>query len=138
VRRIIHLNPRWHASFYSSSLFTLNVTRQEMVSAGYSPSVRLFEAAACGSTIISDNWEGLETFLEPGVAILLPQSTDDVVSYLTEMEEKEIRRIGSNARERVLQEHTSQVRAREFENHVATKVALARPTLDGRLSVASR
>lgn len=138
VRRIVHLNPRWHASFYSSSLFTLNVTRQEMVSAGYSPSVRLFEAAACGSAIISDNWDGLETFLEPGVAILLPQSTDDVVSYLTGMEESEIRRIGNNARERVLEEHTSQVRAREFEKHVATKAALARSTLDGRLSVASR
>jgi spore maturation protein CgeB len=119
VRRIIHLNPRWHASFYSSSLLTLNVTRRDMVLAGYSPSVRLFEAAACGATIISDNWEGLDTFLRPGREILLPASSDDVVGYLNEMERSEIRRIGRDAQERVLAEHTSEVRALEFENHVS-------------------
>ena len=54
VRRVRHLNPRWHARFYSSSRLTLNVTRRAMVQAGYSPSVRLFEAAACGAVIVSD------------------------------------------------------------------------------------
>ncbi len=63
VERIMHLNPRHHAGLYSSSRITLNVTRREMVLAGYSPSVRLFEAAACGAAIASDNWPGLETFL---------------------------------------------------------------------------
>ena len=58
VRRIMHLNPRWHAQLLFSSRFTLNVTRRDMVLAGYSPSVRLFEAAACGAAIISDNWPG--------------------------------------------------------------------------------
>lgn len=118
VRRIIHLNPRWHASFYSSSLLTLNVTRREMVMAGYSPSVRLFEAAACGATIVSDSWEGLDTFLQPGREILLPSSADDVVNYLAEMDRNELRRIGRNAQERVLAEHTSHRRALEFEAHV--------------------
>ncbi|HYL12693.1 MAG TPA: glycosyltransferase [Terriglobales bacterium] len=118
VRQIIHIEPRFHASFYSSSRMTLNVTRREMVLAGYSPSVRLFEAAACGSTIVSDNWAGLETFLEPGEEILLPRSSEEVVRYLLEMDESEIRRIGRNAQQRVLAEHTSEHRAEEFERYV--------------------
>ena len=61
----MHLNPRHHAELYSSSRLTLNVTRREMVIAGYSPSVRLFEAAACSATIVSDTWPGLETFFIP-------------------------------------------------------------------------
>jgi spore maturation protein CgeB len=134
IQRIIHLNPRWHASFYSSSLFTLNVTRREMVTAGYSPSVRLFEAAACGATIISDNWQGLDTFLEPGQEVLLPNSTEDVVMYLNDMDENEIRRIGRNAQERVLAEHTSRVRALEFENHISKS---AGTRVDEGLSLAS-
>jgi spore maturation protein CgeB len=115
VRRIMHLNPRWHAHFYSSSRLTLNVTRRDMVLAGYSPSVRLFEAAACGAAIVSDNWPGLESFFSPGQEILLPISTEDVVRYLTEYDELELRRIGDRAQERVLAAHTSERRAREFE-----------------------
>lgn len=115
VRRITHLNPRWHAHFYSSSRLTLNVTRRDMVLAGYSPSVRLFEAAACGAAIASDNWPGLETFFLPGEEILLPVGSGDVVRYLSEYDDSELRRIGDRAQERVLAEHTSDCRAREFE-----------------------
>lgn len=118
VRRIKHLNPRWHAKFYSSSRFTLNVTRRDMVMAGYSPSVRLFEAAACGAAIISDNWPGLDTFLSPNEEILLPASSDDVVRYLTELSDSEVRRIGKRAQERALSEHTSQHRAAELEREL--------------------
>ncbi len=115
VRRIMHLNPRWHARFYSSSRITLNVTRRDMVLAGYSPSVRLFEAAACGATIASDNWPGLETFFTPGEQILLPTSGDDVVHLLRDASVDELRKIGDRAQERVLAEHTSEQRARELE-----------------------
>ncbi|HLH08653.1 MAG TPA: glycosyltransferase [Terriglobales bacterium] len=118
VRRITHLNPRWHARLYSSSRLTLNVTRRDMVRAGYSPSVRLFEAAACGSTLASDEWPGLETFFLPGREILLPTSADDVARYLTDMDDAEMRKIGKNAQERVLAEHTSDTRARQFEEYV--------------------
>jgi spore maturation protein CgeB len=118
VRRIKHLNPRWHAKFYSSSRFTLNVTRRDMVMAGYSPSVRLFEAAACGATIISDNWPGLDTFLSPNQEILLPTGSDDVVRYLSELSDSEVRRIGNQAQERALSEHTSERRALEFEREL--------------------
>jgi len=117
VRRIFHLNPRWHARFYSSSRFTLNVTREDMVRAGYSPSVRLFEAAACATTIVSDTWPGIEQFFTPDKEILLPKSTDDVVSYL-EHDDPEWRRIGVRAQQRVLAEHTSERRAEQFERYV--------------------
>jgi spore maturation protein CgeB len=115
VKRIVHLNPRWHPLLYSSSRLTLNVTRRDMVLAGYSPSVRLFEAAACGATIVSDNWPGLETFFVPGEEILLANSAADVCRYLAGMDEAEMRRMGEAARERVVAEHTNDRRARELE-----------------------
>jgi len=118
VQRIMHLSPRWHAEFYCSSRMTLNVTRRDMVMAGHSPSVRLFEAAACAATIVSDNWPGLETFFAPGREILLPSSAEDVIRYLTGYDDQELRRIGRAACERVLASHTSNARAREFERAV--------------------
>ncbi len=119
VRRITHLNPRWHARFYSSSQLTLNVTRRDMVRAGYSPSVRLFEAAACAATIVSDNWPGLETFFVPGKEILLPSSGEDVVRILQDADPLELKQIGERAQARVLIEHTSAKRAEEFERSVS-------------------
>jgi spore maturation protein CgeB len=115
VRRITHLNPRWHSRFYSSSRLTLNVTRRDMVRAGYSPSVRLFEAAASASAIVSDNWPGLDTFFRPQQEILLPTCAEDVARYIRNLSEPELRAIGVRAQERVLAEHTSSRRAVEFE-----------------------
>lgn len=137
VRRITHLNPRWHARFYSSSRFTLNVTRRDMVRAGYSPSVRLFEAAACGATVVSDNWPGLDTFFTPGEEILLPCSGTDVVELLTKLPSSEIRRIGDRAQARVLEEHTSQKRAQQFEtfvNNCKQRDEKAQPVLTSAVS----
>jgi len=121
VRRIKHLNPRWHARFYSSSRLTLNVTRRDMVRAGYSPSVRLFEAAACGATIVSDNWPGLDLFFHVGTEILVPTHAHDVTRYLTESDPAELRRIGRAAQDRVLAEHTSARRAEQFEGAVFSR-----------------
>ncbi len=118
VRRIMHLNPRWHPHFYSSCRITLNVTRRDMVQAGYSPSVRLFEAAACAAPIASDNWPGLDTFFSPGKEILLPASSDDMARYLCDLSDQQLRSIGRAAQERVLAEHTSEIRALEFERAV--------------------
>jgi spore maturation protein CgeB len=123
VRHIIHLEPKLHAPFFSSSRLTLNLTRDEMVSAGYSPSVRLFEAAGCGATIISDRWPGIERFFAPGKEILLPDSSDDVVRYVSEMDDSEIRRIGRQAQERVLAEYSSAQRASEFEEYIGSVAA---------------
>lgn len=121
VRRIIHLEPEFHPYFYSSSLFTLNLTRNEMVQAGYSPSVRLFEAAGCGSTIISDEWPGLEKFFEPDTEILLARSCADVMHFLSDFSEAQVRKIGRYAQQRVLAEHSAQRRAIEFEEAVTAK-----------------
>lgn len=119
VGRMIHIAPAEHPSFYSSSRFTLNLTRGDMVAAGYSPSVRLFEASACGTVILSDCWAGLEEFLKPGEEILLPDNAQDMAEILTEMADEERVRMGRRARERILAEHTSQHRAEEFERVVA-------------------
>jgi spore maturation protein CgeB len=126
VKRITHLNPRWHARFYSSSRFTLNVTRRDMVQAGYSPSVRLFEAAACGATILSDNWPGLDSFFEPGCEILLPADHRDVLHYLTDLSDEEREQIGFAAQARVLAEHTSRHRAEQFEGEIANALSSQR------------
>lgn len=120
VQRIIHLSPPQHPAFYSSSRFTLNITRDDMVVAGYSPSVRLFEASACGATILSDSWPGLDEFLTPGEEILLPQDTTGVVRILSDLSDNERLRIGQRARQRILDEHTSQHRAAQFEEIVVS------------------
>ncbi len=119
VERIIHLSPPEHPAFYSSSRFTLNLTRDDMVAAGYSPSVRLFEASACGAAILSDAWAGLEEFLTPGSEVLLPCAADEVVRILRDLPETEREVMGRRARERVLAEHTAAHRAQQFEEIVA-------------------
>ena len=115
VDRMIHVSPPDHSAFYCSSRFTLNLTRKEMVAAGYSPSVRLFEASACGATIMSDSWCGMEDFLTPGEEVLLPSDEYEVASILAGMSDRERNRIGQRARERILAEHTSEHRAQELE-----------------------
>jgi spore maturation protein CgeB len=115
VRRLDHVAPPHHPAFYSSSRFTLNLTRGDMVEAGYSPSVRLFEASACGAAILSDSWDGLDNFFTPGSEILVPRDEYDVARILRETSEEEIERIGRAARERVLAQHTADHRALEFE-----------------------
>jgi spore maturation protein CgeB len=119
VCRIIHISPPDHSAFYSSCRFTLNLTRDDMVAAGYSPSVRLFEASACGVAILSDSWPGIEEFLTPGDEILLPTDACEVASILQHTSDDERRRIGRHARERILSEHTAEHRAAEFEQIIS-------------------
>jgi spore maturation protein CgeB len=118
VKRFTHLPPGKHRGFYNSQRFTLNVTRVNMIAAGFSPSVRLFEAAACGTPIISDSWPGIETFFKPGEEILISNSSDETLLYLKDVSELDRRRLSSRARERVLSEHTARHRAAELENYV--------------------
>ena len=119
VRRIVHVSPPFHPAFYSSSRFTLNLTRDDMVRAGWSPSVRLFEASACGAAILSDAWPGLEEFLTPGEEMMVPAGPEEVARILREVPDAERVRMGARARERVLSEHTAEHRAEEFERVVA-------------------
>ncbi|MCM4161441.1 glycosyltransferase [Antarcticibacterium flavum] len=118
VQRIEHLPPAQHRKFYNSQKFTLNVTREDMIKAGYSPSVRLFEAAACGVPIISDHWDGIESIFEPGKEILIAHSTEDVLEYFFNISEEERKQIGINARTKVLKYHTAKARARELVDYV--------------------
>jgi spore maturation protein CgeB len=115
VERITHLPPREHRGFYNAQRYTLNITRQDMIRAGWSPSVRLFEAAACATPIISDYWDGLEAFFEPGREILIARTARDTQEYLHDVPESERRAIGARARDRVLARHTSERRATELE-----------------------
>jgi spore maturation protein CgeB len=117
VDRIEHLAAAHHRTFYNSQRFTLNLTRQDMIRAGYSPSVRLFEAAACGVPLLSDWWPGLNRFFELYREILPVRSVADVASYI-EMPEDQRRQIGERARARVLRSHTAAVRAGELERHI--------------------
>ena len=120
VGRMIHLSSDEHPYFYSSSRFSLHLTRTDMFSAGYCPSARLFEAAACGAAILSDHWLGIEEFFTPGEEILLRRDAREVTQMLTGISDEERIRIGTRARERVLSQHTSEHRAAQFEEIVAT------------------
>lgn len=115
IERIEHLPPGAHPGFYCSQRFALNITRNDMRALGFSPSVRLFEAAACGVPLISDSWAGLETIFSPGDEILIAANTCDVVEILKDLPEERRLRIAANARARVLREHTAEHRARQFE-----------------------
>ena len=114
VERIEHLPPAEHAAFYSASRMTLNVTRADMIAAGWSPSVRLFEAAACGTPILSDRWEGLDQLFAPGREIMLADTTEDAIAALQE----DAAAMGEAARTHVLAAHTAAHRAEELERHL--------------------
>jgi spore maturation protein CgeB len=113
VQRLEHVAPAEHAAFYCSSRFTLNVTRLDMIAAGFSPSVRLFEAAACGVPIISDVWDGIDTFFSPNTEIFLADGASSVLRVLRSPEEGA--HVGTAARARVLTNHTAARRAEEME-----------------------
>jgi spore maturation protein CgeB len=110
IHFVRHLPPSEHAAFFSSSRLTLNVTRGPMVEMGWCPSGRLFEAAACGAAVLSDYWQGLDTFFEPGEEILVASNTEDALAAL-DLDDAEIQRIATAGRDRVLTEHSSAKRA---------------------------
>lgn len=122
VERIDHCPPADHAEFYSASRFTLNVTRADMIAAGWSPSVRLFEAGACGVPVISDRWDGIEDVLIPGREIILADTTEDVIDALA----TDAAELGAAARHRILSAHTASHRAAELEGYL-TSVKVPEP-----------
>lgn len=118
VKRKNHLPPQDHRHFYNTQNYTLNVTREDMIKAGYSPSVRLFEAAACAVPVISDFWNGLDEFFEFDSEILVAKSADEVLDYWDSISDKERINIGKRARKKVLENHTSSARAQELEQYI--------------------
>lgn len=109
-----HLPPSLHSAFFCSSRATLNITRASMAEYGYCPSGRLFEAAACRVPIVTDWWEGLDTFFSPSREILRADSAEDVLNALS-LSDTELHEIGSAARLRVLEQHTANRRVAELE-----------------------
>jgi spore maturation protein CgeB len=113
VRRMEHVAPKEHAALYSSSRLTLNITRGGMARSGWCPSGRFFEAAACGTPIVSDAFPGLDTFFQPGEEIIVAESAEDVVSTLCRSDE-ELAPLAARARQRTLDEHTGARRAQQL------------------------
>jgi len=111
---IPHVTADGHPGFFAQAALTLNVTRGAMAELGYCPSPRLFEAAACGTPVLSDSWAGLELFFEPGEEILVARTTEDATAAL-DMPDEALRRVGRAARDRTLAEHTAAARARDLE-----------------------
>ena len=118
VERVSHLPPASHRAFYNAQRFTLNITRADMLATGWSPGVRLFEAAACGTPIITDRWPGLENFFTPGVEILVADDVSDVERILRELPRPDAAALGAAARARVLREHGAEQRAAELDQHL--------------------
>lgn len=129
-----HLPPAEHPAFYSSSKLTLNITRRAMAEFGYCPSGRLFEASACGAAILSDTFEGLESFFEPGSEILVCRNSEEAMEAI-QSPSAELSRIARRGRERTLACHTSEKRAIEFEQILAS-VASGSQTAKGALQEA--
>ncbi len=119
-----HVAPSDHAAFYASAPLTLNVTRGPMADLGYCPSGRLFEAAACGTVVLSDEWEGLDEFYKPGEEILTGRSPEDARAALS-LSNDELKRLGQRARERTLDCHTANRRVLDMENALAANEVVA-------------
>jgi spore maturation protein CgeB len=132
VERIEHLPPAGHPEFFAASRSTLNVTRADMIAAGWTPSVRLFEAAACATPVISDTWSGIDELFEPAREIILAQGSADVIERLASTDD--VAGIGRAARSRILAAHTSAHRAAELEHYI---VDAAHPFMRSELIAAA-
>jgi spore maturation protein CgeB len=117
VRRMDHVAPAEHSSFYSSSRLTLNITRGEMAANGWCPSGRFFEAAACGTPLITDAWDGLESFFDLKSELRVVASAEDVEAALSSSDD-ELQSMADRARQRTLDAHTGNVRARQLLQYI--------------------
>ena len=136
VRRIEQVPPN-HRAFYASQRFTLNLTRSSMNASGHSPNARLFEAAACGTPIITEAWDGIEDILEPGHEVLIARSTRDILEYLRDLPEADRVALATRARAHILAKHTAAHRAEELQAIVRGASAQA-AIADGRTGVKAR
>ncbi|HET9147206.1 MAG TPA: glycosyltransferase [Acetobacteraceae bacterium] len=128
VERIEHVPPERHREFYAAQAWTLNVTRADMRAAGYSPSVRLFEATACGTPVISDDWDGIHDFFRLREGLIVVQEAEDVAACLA-LPEAERLSIAQAGLRRTLAEHTAAHRAETLVAAIrqATPPRAARP-----------
>lgn len=118
VRYIGHVYTKDHNAFNCTPLAVLNVNRASMARFGFSPPTRIFEAAGAGAAIITDAWEGIETFLEPGEEILVADNAEDVATQIQEMTPAESESVGRAAQAKVLARHTYRHRALQFQQEI--------------------
>jgi spore maturation protein CgeB len=133
VKKLDHVAPADHPALYSSSQCTLNITRADMAESGYCPSGRFFEAAACGTAIISDWFDGLDHFFTPGEEVIIAHSAKDTLHALAEIPEA-LERMGARARQRTLDEHTGTKRAEQLLRCCEEARAYTNESLDHELA----
>jgi len=122
VNYVGHVYTRDHNAFNCSSRAVLNVNRDSMASYGFSPPTRIFEAAGSAACLITDAWEGIETFLDPNHEVLVARNADDVIRHLRTLGHTRARMIGQAALQRVLAEHTYQHRAQQLQRLLEDKI----------------
>jgi spore maturation protein CgeB len=115
IRRLGHIGTAAHNAFFGSGLATLNVNRSSMAQTGFSPPTRIFEAAGAGACLITDAWDGIDHFLDPGAEILIASSGAEVADHLVSLTPDRALQIARQARRRVLAHHTYRQRAVQFE-----------------------
>jgi spore maturation protein CgeB len=115
IRKIGHVGTSEHNAFFASSLATLNVNRDSMARYGFSPPTRIFEAIGAGTCLITDEWDGIDHFLEPANEVLVAANSDQVTRHLEELTPKRASVIAQRARRRILAHHTYRHRARQFD-----------------------
>jgi spore maturation protein CgeB len=122
-----HVYTADHNAFNSTPTAVLNVNRESMARYGFSPPTRVFEAVGAGACLITDDWEGIELFLEPGSEVLVARTGDDVAEHLRALRAEDAARIVASARRRILSEHTYDHRAAQLETLLGT----VRPAPEG-------
>jgi spore maturation protein CgeB len=119
VRKCGHVGTAEHNAFFGSGLATLNVNRDSMARYGFSPPTRVFEAIGAGACLITDQWIGIDYFLEPGREVLVASSAEDVAEHLGQLTPARAGEIADRALSQILKHHTYRHRARQFNELIA-------------------
>ena len=125
VRYAGHVYTADHNAFNCSPAAVLNISRESMARYGFSPATRVFEAAGAGACLITDEWEGIELFLEPDREVLVARDGAEVAALVDELTPARAREIGAAALQRVLNEHTYAHRARQVDSILTGRFAVA-------------
>ena len=128
VRMVGHVGTAGHNAFNCSALAVLNVARDSMAAVGFSPATRVFEAAGAGACLITDAWEGIELFLQPGDEVLVARDGAELAGHLNALTPARARAIGNAARARVLAQHTYEQRAVILDRLLRDALARKQPT----------
>lgn len=125
VRNLGHVGTNDHNAFNCSARAVLNISRESMARYGFSPATRVFEAAGAGACLITDDWEGIDCFFEPGREILVAQNGEEVAGFVNSLQPQRARAIGQAALRRVLAEHTYTHRAQAVDQVLSGKSLVA-------------